>query len=128
MEYNEKIWEVCPYGVRHDIDGYCLDTDRGCYECFKNHNISQDEVIDYIVDDYKREIEDNKSEINSCIKTIENSKEMIVECKNEISRIKNKIEELPQVMLNPKVFYGIKSLESTSTINQLKSRYSFLPF
>lgn len=48
--------------------------------------------------------------------------------KNESNKFKNKIEELPQVMLNPKVFYGIKSSESTSTINQLESRYSSLPF
>ena len=123
------------YYVNNNLMLYCIIG----YVCTDTENINrysfdlkkyQYYMIGKLLDDGVDLIELNEELITYLQETaIEDEFPIIqVVSKNESNNFKNKIEELPQVMLNPKVFYGIKSSESTSTINQLKSRYSFLPF
>lgn len=112
------------------IIGYvCTDTEN-IYQYSFDLKKYQYYMIGKLLDDGVDLIELNEELITYLQETAIEDKFPIIQIvsKNESDNFKNKIEELPQVMLNPKVFYGVKSLESTSTINQLKSRYSFLPF
>lgn len=40
----------------------------------------------------------------------------------------NELNNVPDVLLQPKIFYGIKSEKSTNTLETFKSRYSIIPF
>lgn len=47
---------------------------------------------------------------------------------NNQSEKLNELNNVPDVLLRPKIFYGIKSENSTNTFDLFKLRYSILPF